>query len=129
LFSSGTRYRIETVDAGPVRRQPVEKMEKRGFARSKRRFLVEFDFEGAACTGFTNDVSPTGIFIRSVRLPMPGTLLTASLHLPEGKRISVRGKVVRAHRVPAALSRLIPSGFSIRLTEPPEDYFQFLATL
>jgi hypothetical protein len=107
----------------------VKKMEKRGFARSKRRFLVEFSLEGTVCTGFTNDVSPSGIFIRSVRLPVPGTLLTANLHLPEGKRIAVRGKVVRSYRVPAALSRLIPSGFSIRLSDTPEDYFQFLATL
>jgi hypothetical protein len=104
-------------------------MERRGFARSRRRFLVEFDLEGTVCTGFTNDVSPTGIFIRSVRLPAPGTLLTASLHLPEGRRIAVRGRVVRSHRVPTALSRLIPSGFSIRLSDTPEDYFQFLTTL
>lgn len=103
--------------------------ERRSFARKKRRFLVEFSLQGASCTGFTYDVSPTGIFVRSIRLPPPGTILTASLHLPEGKRIAVRGKVIRSFRVPPALSRLIPSGFSIRLSESPEDYFQFLATL
>ena len=103
--------------------------ERRGYARKKRRFLVEFDVRGASCTGFTYDVSPTGIFVRSVRLPEPGTSLTAHLHLPEGKRIAVRGKVMRSFRVPSALSRVVPSGFSIRLAETPEDYFQFLATL
>ena len=103
--------------------------ERRNFARKKRRFLVEFDVRGAVCTGFTYDVSPTGIFVRSVRLPDPGTVVTANLHLPEGKRVAVRGKVVRSSRVPASLSRLIPSGFSIRISESPEDYFQFLATL
>jgi hypothetical protein len=103
--------------------------ERRTFARKKRRFLVEFVLEGSSYTGFTYDVSPSGIFVRSARLPAPGASLTASLHLPEGKRIAVRGKVVRAFRVPAALSRLIPSGFSMRLSETPEDYYQFLATL
>ncbi|HEY3203570.1 MAG TPA: PilZ domain-containing protein [Thermoanaerobaculia bacterium] len=103
--------------------------ERRTTSRKKRRFLVEFDLQGARCTGFTYDVSPTGIFVRSVRLPNPGTLLTANLHLPEGKRIAVRGKVVRSFRVPAALSRLIPSGFSMLLSDTPEDYYQFLATL
>jgi hypothetical protein len=103
--------------------------ERRTFARKKRRFLVELSLQGANCTGFTYDVSPTGIFVRSIRLPSPGTVLTANLHLPEGKRIAVRGKVVRSFRVPPALSRLIPSGFSIRLSDTPEDYFQFLATL
>jgi hypothetical protein len=103
--------------------------ERRGFARKKRRFLVEFSLRGAACTGFTYDVSPTGIFVRSIRLPDPGTVIAAKLHLPEGKRVAVRGKVMRSFRVPAALARLVPSGFSIRLSDSPEDYFQFLATL
>ena len=103
--------------------------ERRGFARKKRRFLVEFSFQGAACNGFTYDVSPTGIFVRSARLPAPGTFLTANLHLPEGKRIAVRGRVLRSFRVPQGLSRLIPSGFSMRLSETPEDYFQFVAAL
>lgn len=103
--------------------------ERRTFNRKKRRFLVEYQIKGAPCTGFTYDVSPNGIFVRSVRLPEPGTFLTANLHLPEGRRIAVRGRVVRSFRVPAALSRLIPSGFSIRLADTPEDYFQFLATL
>lgn len=103
--------------------------ERRTFARKKRRFLVEFSLQGASCTGFTYDVSPSGIFVRSIRLPIPGTFLTANLHLSEGKRIAVRGKVVRSFRVPPALSRLIPSGFSIRLSDTPEDYFQFFATL
>lgn len=103
--------------------------ERRTFARKKRRFLVEFVFQGANCTGFTYDVSPIGIFVRSIRIPVPGTFLTANLHLSEGKRIAVRGKVVRSYRVPAALARLVPSGFSIRLSDTPEDFFQFFATL
>ena len=103
--------------------------ERRQFARKKRRFLVEYQLQGASCNGFTYDISPSGIFVRSIRLPNPGTYLTANLHLPQGKRIAVRGKVVRSFRVPPALSRLIPSGFSMRLSDTPEDYFQFLASL
>lgn len=103
--------------------------ERRGFARKKRRFLVEFNLQGSNCTGFTYDVSPTGIFVRSIRIPAPGTFLTANLHLFEGKRIAVRGRVVRSHRVPAEMARLVPSGFSMTLSDTPEDYFQFLATL
>lgn len=103
--------------------------ERRGFARKKRRFLVEFQLRGAHCTGFTYDMSPTGIFVRSIRLPTPGTFVTADLHLSAGKRIAVRGRVVRSHRVPAELARIVPSGFSMSLSETPEDYFQFFATL
>jgi len=103
--------------------------ERRGFARKKRRFLVEFHLQGSNCTGFTYDMSPTGIFVRSIRLPKPGSYVTADLHLSAGKRISVRGRVVRSHRVPAELARIVPSGFSMSLSETPEDYFQFFATL
>lgn len=103
--------------------------ERRGFARKKRRFLVEFHLQGSNCTGFTYDMSPTGIFVRSIRLPKPGSYVTANLHLSAGRRISVRGRVVRSHRVPAELARLVPSGFSMSLSETPEDYFQFFATL
>jgi hypothetical protein len=108
---------------------PSRVAERRNFARTKRRFLVEFNLRGALCTGFTYDISASGIFVRSVRLPDPGTYLSADLHLPEGKRCTVRGRVIRSFRVPASLARMIPSGFSIRLAESPEDYFQFLATL
>jgi hypothetical protein len=108
---------------------PGRVAERRSFARKKRRFLVEFNLRGAACTGFTYDISPSGIFVRSIRLPDPGTLLTANLHLPSGQRVLVRGRVIRSFRVAAALSRLIPSGFSIRLSESPEEYYQFLASL
>lgn len=102
--------------------------ERRSFPRKKRRFLVEFSLLGASCTGFTYDVSPTGIFVRSIQLPKPGTLLTANLRLSASKRVAVRGRVVRSHRVPLALARLVPSGFSMRLSEMPEDYYQLFAT-
>jgi hypothetical protein len=103
--------------------------ERRSFARKKRRFLVEFSLLGSNCTGFTYDVSPNGMFVRSIRLPNPGTFLTANLHLAEGRRIVVRGEVVRSFRVPASLARLVPSGFSMKLSDTPEDYFQLLASL
>ena len=40
----------------------------------------------------------------------------------------VRGKVVRSFRVPPALARMVPSGFSMKLPDTPEDYFQLLAS-
>ena len=108
---------------------PGRVAERRNFARKKRRFLVEFDVKGTPCTGFTYDISPMSMFVRSVRLPDLGAILTANVHLPQDKRVAVIGKVIRSIRVPASLSRLIPSGFSIQLSESPEDYAQFVAAL
>ena len=103
--------------------------QKRAFERKKRRLLVEFVLDGTHHSGFTFDVSPNGVFVRSSRLPELGKTITVDLHLPQDKRVSVRGKVVRSFRVPAELSRVIPSGFAIQISDCPEEYFQFLASI
>jgi PilZ domain-containing protein len=103
--------------------------EKRQFPRKRRRLTVEFEWEKTPCTGFTYDISCAGIFIRATRFPKPGARITATLVLPGDKLVKVRGTVVRTFRVPATLTRLIPSGFSLRLTEQPEEYLAFLAAI
>ncbi|HEY7864041.1 MAG TPA: PilZ domain-containing protein [Thermoanaerobaculia bacterium] len=119
--------------SGPIRRIRAvlggRTAEKRRFPRKKRRFLVEFHMENGGGQGFTYDVSPSGIFVRSVRIPNPGTSIVATLHLLDGKTCDIRGTVVRSFRAPASLSNVVPSGFGLQLADVPEDYFQFLASL
>jgi len=103
--------------------------DSRPYSRRKRRYLVEWRRAGCRCTGFTHDISPTGIFVRSTYIPELGTALTLQLALPEGEKLQVRGTVVRSRRVPSNLRRFVPSGFCIRLTEAPEEYFRLLANL
>jgi hypothetical protein len=97
--------------------------------RRKRRYLVEWRKDDYVCTGFTQDISPTGIFVRSTHIPERGLVVSFKLLLPEGRRLRVRGTVVRSYRVPANLTRYIASGFGVRLDEAPEEYFQLLARL
>ena len=103
--------------------------EKRRFPRKRRRLTVEFEWEKTSCTGFTYDISSEGIFVRATRFPKPGARISATLVLPGEKPVKVRGTVVRTFRVPASLTRVIPSGFSLRLTEQPEEYLEFLAAI
>jgi hypothetical protein len=103
--------------------------EKRRFPRKRRRLTVEFEWEKVHCTGFTYDISPSGIFVRATRFPKPGARITATLLLPGEIPVRLRGTVVRTFRVPSSLTRLIPSGFSLRLTERPEEYLKYLAAL
>jgi hypothetical protein len=103
--------------------------DKRKFPRVKRRLVIEFRLAGAPYYGFTYNLSPLGVFVRSIRIPNPGAAIEAELHLPDGKRIPLQGKVVRSYRAPTALARLVPSGFGMALTSTAEDYFQFLAAL
>jgi hypothetical protein len=103
--------------------------EKRAFPRRRRRLLVEWAGGGFASAGFTHDVSPSGLFVCSTYIPGIKRLLTLTLSLPSGRKIRLRGMTVRSYRVPANLRRAVPSGFCVRLTEAPEDYFGLLADL
>jgi hypothetical protein len=103
--------------------------EKRRHPRKKRRFLIEIETPDAVSIGFTYDLAPDSIFIRSTRIPRPGSPVTARLSLPDGEKVTLRGKVLRAYRAPAGLSSLLPSGFSLSLTQASEDYARFLAAL
>jgi hypothetical protein len=98
-------------------------------SRRKRRYLVEWQNDGYVCTGFTQDISPTGIFVRSTHIPDVGQTVSIELLLPGREKLQIRGTVVRSYRVPQNLRRFIPSGFGIRLNEAPEEYFQLLANL
>ncbi len=103
--------------------------DKRKFPRVKRRLVIEFRLAGAPYYGFTYNLSPAGVFVRSIRIPNLGTTITAELHMPDGKRIPLQGRVVRSYRAPTALARLVPSGFGMSIASGPEEYFQFLAAL
>jgi PilZ domain len=104
--------------------------EKAGRLRKRRRFLVEFEAAGIKHTGFTHDVSPSGLFVCSVRAPKPGTAVSLRLRSSKDKDLILKGVAVRSFRGPAALAAVVPSGFGVRFSQaPPEDYFQLLATL
>ena len=98
--------------------------------RKRRRFLVEFDVAGNKHTGFTQDVSPSGLFVCSIRVPKPGTRVSLRLRISKEKDVSLRGIAVRSFRGPTSLASIMPSGFAVSFSETPaEDYFQMLAAL
>ena len=98
--------------------------------RKRRRFTVEFEAAGIKHTGFTHDVSPSGLFVCSIRAPKPGTAVSLSLRSSKDKDVKLRGITVRSFRGPASLAGVMPTGFGVRFSEsPPEDYFSLLATL
>jgi hypothetical protein len=103
--------------------------EKRNFPRHRRRLLVEWAADGFASAGFTHDLSPAGMFICSSLIPEPKVVLTITLALPDGRKLRLRGVIVRTYRVAASLRRTVPNGFSVRLIEAPEEYFVLLADL
>ena len=78
--------------------------EKRAFSRWKKRLLVDLVVEGRTATGFTWDISHTGLSISSQYVPKLGEKLRTIVHLPNGKKVECHGTVVRVRRVPLALA-------------------------
>jgi Tfp pilus assembly protein PilZ len=90
--------------------------EKRYIKRHRRRFALRFGDKEATRLGFTEDISPEGMFIRTTNIYPPGTTLTVTLTLTDETLITVRGKVMWAKRVPPQMARLVKkAGFGLRI--------------
>jgi len=96
--------------------------ERRRFTRIQRRYAVEFRAAGKKRSGFTHNLSPTGLFVCSVYMPRPGTPLTLWMTLPGGRKVLLGARVVRSYWVPARLTRFVPSGFCVAIEHGPEEY-------
>ncbi|MBT0663844.1 PilZ domain-containing protein [Geobacter pelophilus] len=90
--------------------------EKRYIKRHRRRFALRFGEQEATRLGFTEDISPEGMFIKTTNIYPPGMLIKVTLTLPDEKSISVMGKVMWAKRVPPQMARLVKkAGFGIKI--------------
>ena len=98
--------------------------EKRTAPRHRVEMLVEFDLGGSWERGVTGEISRSGMFVRSPRIPSAGPAVNLTVHLPGGRELLLKGRVVPATDDPAR-----PVGFGVRLTEKPGEYDEFLTRL
>ncbi len=104
--------------------------DKRTFSRWKKRLLVDLILEGRTASGFTSDISHTGLFITSSYVPNLGDKLRIFLQLPNGKKVGCDGTVVRKRHIPAALAGSEGNnGFCLALGGYFEEYSRFLGSL
>ncbi len=102
--------------------------EKRTFPRLGKRLIVEYVLEGVSRTGFTHDISHTGLFIVSAYLPKIGESLSVTLSLGEGKKIRLEGTVVRGRHAPASIAFSEPTGFSFELRGYSEEFTRYISS-
>ena len=69
------------------------------------------------------------MFVCSLHIPERDLTLTMNLAHPDGRKIRLRGVIVRSYRVAPSMRRARRSGFCVRLIEAPEDYFVLVAEL
>ncbi|HEV8376508.1 MAG TPA: PilZ domain-containing protein, partial [Candidatus Polarisedimenticolia bacterium] len=78
--------------------------ERRRHPRTRKRYSVRFGPGDLAHTGYTQDVSETGIYIQANVIYPPNTLLVIQIDYPE-KTASIRGLVRWSKDLPPAFRR------------------------
>lgn len=91
--------------------------EKRRSRRHARRLKVQFGESSATGfphSGFTSDISATGLFVVSRQNPTPGTRLHLEVTLQGELPLYIEGVVTRHVQVPPELRQVVKAGFGVR---------------
>ena len=92
--------------------------EKRTIHRSRKRLTVKFGVEGTHRVAFTEDISPSGICIKTAFIFNPGSSLDIELIMPDESIVKLKGIVVWAKKVPPNMIHLIKkAGMGIMFTK------------
>ena len=89
--------------------------DKRNLRRHRKRLQIKFGVETAGRFGFTEDLSETGIFIKSAVVQNPNSILKLELTTTGGEVISMEGRVMWAKKVPPNLLRRLKGGMGVRI--------------
>lgn len=94
--------------------------EKRSAPRIRKRLLVHYGVNGLERSGFTADVSTTGMFVVSSTLPALDTRLHLQVFFGEGDFTYFEGRVRRHRLVPVELRSIEKAGFGVELLTPAQ---------
>ena len=92
--------------------------------RSRRRLMVRYGVNGPEKTGFTGNVSETGLYLRTNAVFAPGSMLQVEIAFPERNWV-LWGRVVWAKKVPPQLAHVLDCGMGVCFVDPPEDWHDF----
>jgi hypothetical protein len=103
--------------------------------RIKKRFSIRFGIDEAVMLAFTEDISKTGMFIKTFKVVPPNSRIKIKFDLPEGSGVELEARVMWAKKVPANLFNLVKkSGMGVRFLrfnsgeDAFNDFFERSAT-
>ena len=109
--------------------------DKRDIRRIKKRITIRFGIDVAVRVAFTEDISMTGMFIKTPNVAPPNSRVKIEFDLPEGSRVELDARVMWAKKVPANLFHLVKkSGMGVRFLRfhsgenAFSDFFESIAT-
>jgi len=92
--------------------------DKRRSARYRKRLKLRFGVEHPSRLAFTDEVSLTGMSIRTQNVLPPGSMIVIELHLPDNTAILLKGHVMWGKSVPGPLVQQVKkAGMGIRILE------------
>ena len=102
--------------------------EKRKIKRSLKRLKLRYGVNRASTLAFTEDVSETGVFVRTVNVMGPGVIMQVELFMPDNLPVTFEARVVWSRRVPGSLIHLSKGGMGLLITKflsGEEKYLDF----
>lgn len=104
--------------------------ERRVLKRFRKRIKLRFGPDGPKQIGFTEDISDTGIFLRSTIVHRPNTILSIALSIHGPDDVVFQGRIMWARKVPHNLMNKIKGGMGIRILSfsKGEEIYQALVT-
>jgi len=86
--------------------------------------MVRYGAQKPERTGFTTNISPTGLHIKTNSVLPPGSLLQIEIKFPE-QVFQLTARVIWAKRVPSQLAHRLHSGMGVRFVDPGEDWLDY----
>jgi hypothetical protein len=96
----------------------------RAFDRIPVLIDVEINYNKNVCTGTLMNISESGMFIRTNKMPSPLQSQIEISILLNGKLIRVSGKLVREENI-----RGYYNGIGVEVLNPPQNYIDFIDNL
>ena len=92
--------------------------EKRYLKRYLKRLKVRYGLEQAVKLAFTEDISTTGIFIRTYDVLKLGSVILVEIYLSDDTKIMCKGRVMWEKKLPPAMvGQVKKAGMGIKIVE------------
>lgn len=109
--------------------------DKRDIRRVRKRLSIRFGIDEAVRVAFTEDVSMTGMFIKTPNIVPPNSKIRIEFMLPDDSKVELEARVMWAKKVPHNLFHLVKkSGMGVHFLRfisgenAFDDFFESIAT-
>lgn len=95
--------------------------DKRNNQRQNKRLTLRFGIDSPVRMAFTEDVSPTGLFIKTTNICPPGSKIVVEFSPDKSSTVRLTCRVMWAKKVPPQLIHMVrKSGMGVRILQIQE---------